>query len=125
MTTRDELEQQVRRIVTGCEHADGNCENCHCAGNAAVYRVMIAVDAYVTDLGQYPDGLPSNELWTAEEVAGYIGQKSAAAARTWCSRNGVKRVTTQAHENSGRPRALYPANHVRAAAVRILKRADS
>jgi hypothetical protein len=122
---RDQLEQKLRQIITGCEKASGECDNCHCTGNAAVYRVMIAIDAYTIDLGLLPDELPNGELWTAEEVAKYTGQSSPAAARMWLSRNRVTRVTTRAHKDSGRPQALYPANAVRAAAVRVLRKADA
>lgn len=115
---RDELERKLRVIITGCTSADGDCTNCHCTGNAAVYRAMAAIDAYTVTLGLLPEMLPTTELWTAEEVAAYVGQSSPHAARSWLSRNGIRRCGQRDHEESGRPQSLYPANHVRAVAVR-------
>jgi hypothetical protein len=117
---RDELERKLREIITGCTSADGSCADCHCTGVAAVYRAMIAVDAYTVTLGLLPDELPTMELWNAEKVAEYAGQSSNAAARSWLSRNGIQRCGTQANRDSGRPESVYPAQEVRAATVRKL-----
>lgn len=119
---RDELEIKFREIITGCTIADGTCADCHCPGLAAVYRAMAAVDAYTaTTLGIHPDEMPSLELWNAERVAAYTGQSSAAAARSWLSRNGIKRMGTQPNADSGRPESVYPAQEVRVAAVRKIR----
>lgn len=115
---RDELERTLREIITDCASADGSCEDCHCPGIGTVYRAMAAVDAYTITLGLLPDELPNMELWTAEEVATYVGLGDANAGRSWLSREKIGRRGTRAHPESGRPQSLYPANHVRAVAVR-------
>lgn len=114
---RDELEQKLREIITGCPVADGSCTDCHCTGNAAVYRAIAAVDIYLADLGVLPEELTSTELWDAKTVAKYVGLKDSNAGRTWCSRNGIERATSRPTE-SGRFMSLYPANEVRAAHIK-------
>lgn len=116
---RDELEQQFRQIITDCPaDADGACEDCQCPGMGAVYRAMTLVDAYTVTLGLLPDDLPTTELWTAEEVASYVGLRDAHAGRSWLSREMIRRCGVQQHPDSGRPMSLYSANHVRAAHIR-------
>jgi hypothetical protein len=70
-------------------------------------KVMDLVDTYVATLTK------KTELWTADKVAEYAGQANANAARSWLHRNGIRRAGEQPHPDSGRPQALYPANHVR------------
>lgn len=116
---RDELEQRLQEIITGCPNAaNGACEDCDCPGMGVVYRVMTMVDAYTVTLGLLPDELPTTELWTAEQVANYVGLLDANAGRSWLSRQRIKRCGVQEHPDSGRPVSLYSANHVRAAQIR-------
>lgn len=115
---RDELEHALREIIVGCSSTTGDCEDCACPGSGIVYRAMAAVDAYSITLGLSPDELPNTELWTAEEVATYVGLQGAHAGRSWLSRAGIARRGTRAHPESGRPQSLYPANHVRAEVVK-------
>lgn len=115
---RDELEQKLREIITGCTVADGSCVDCHCTGNASVYRVLAAVDLYTATLGVLPEGQSVTELWNAEEVAKYVGLRDGNAGRSWCSRNGVERATTRPNRESGRLMSLFPASEVRAVHIR-------
>lgn len=55
------------------------------------------------------------ELWTADEVAEYLGASTAASVRRTLSRWGVPAVDYVPHPTSKRPRALYSADAVRAA----------
>lgn len=116
--TRDDLEQKLREIITGCPVADGSCADCHCTGNAAVYRAIAAVDIYLAELGVLPEEFTTTELWDAETVRKYVGLKDSNAGRTWCSRNKIQRVTSRPNPNTGRLMALYNANEVRAAHIR-------
>lgn len=119
---RDDVERTLRELITDCGTADGTCEDCHCPGIGAVYRAMAAVDAYTVTLGLLPEMLPTTELWTAEEVAAYIGHSTPGGARSWLSINGIRRCATQEHPDSGRPQSLYSAHQVRAAAVKKVPR---
>lgn len=106
---RDELEAQLRKLITGCPDDDA-CPYCHCSHDAQVNKAMALIDQYA---GRQP-----TELWTAEQVAAYLGRGSTHSARAWLSRNGIKRTGDQPHPDSGRPQALYQANEVRAVCYR-------
>lgn len=113
---RDELEEQLGPLIRGCPtRRRENCPFQHsCCCEDDIAKAMRLVDAYVTAQESL-----AYELWTAEEVARYVGQKGGApAARSWLSRNGIERVATRPHPESGRPQSLYPANHVRAACIK-------
>lgn len=54
------------------------------------------------------------ELWTAQEVADFLGLASTGSARRTLSRWGVEAVAYRRSE-SGRPEARYSAERVQAA----------
>lgn len=104
---RDELEAQLRTTLNLCPmDSTVTCASCE----TRISSAMALIDQYILHR--------HGELWTAERVAQYTGHKDANAARSWLSRNGVDSVETEPHPDSGRPQALYPANHVRAACFR-------
>lgn len=102
---RDELQEQLRPLIGPCgpKHATIICGRC----DERMEQAMASIDAYVASITKKP------ELWTAEKVAEYTGHADANGARMWLHRNGIKRAGEQPHPDSGRPQALYPANHVR------------
>ena len=57
---------------------------------------------------------PNPELWTADQVADYLGAASTGSARRTLSRWGVRAVAYRPGP-SGRPQAYYRADEVRAA----------
>ncbi|MFB8241983.1 hypothetical protein ACFC58_36160 [Kitasatospora purpeofusca] len=57
------------------------------------------------------------ELWTIDQVADYLGAASAKSASRTLSRWGIRATRYTPHPASGRPRAEYPADDVRAAAA--------
>lgn len=76
-----------------------------------VEEIMEQVDEYAATLTEEPP-----EVWTAEQVADFLGCKdgSTAAARTMMSRWGIKSIAVTFHPRTGRHKALYPADQVRA-----------
>lgn len=112
----DELEQHFRRLVIGCPG---------CAEDTCIYCPVPGGDDTVNQLmehvGQYLDTILADlnstdqELWTAEQVAHYLGLLDANGARARLSQWKIRSVKTVPHPVTGRPMALYPADEVRAA----------
>ena len=116
---RDELEQQLRKLIVKCPGGrQDTCPFRESRCDEEVRQAMALVDTYAAATGW------GTELWTATEIAEYVGLKGGRsdAGRAWASRNNVPRVADQPHPDSGRPQALYPANHVRAAVYRKERR---
>jgi len=106
--TRDELQEKLQDIIVQCSIAVapicGACEQ-------RMERVMELVD-------QYASAADTTEVWTAAEVAEYLGYRDANAARSTLSRWGIKQARQRQAEN-GRPMAaLYPANAIRAEVIK-------
>lgn len=55
---------------------------------------------------------PTPELWTRDQIAGYLGI-APGSVRRQMSRWGIERTDTVRHPDSGRPLARYPADQVR------------
>jgi hypothetical protein len=115
---RNELERQVRKIMTGCEGCTAEdpciyCMVCAAALDDAVRNVMDAFDRHLdtvlSDLSGAYEG-----LWTAWEVADYLGAEDDNSARARLSRAGIRSVRTMAHPTTKRPMALYLISEVRA-----------
>lgn len=112
---RDELEEQLRKLIVKCPGGvQDTCPFRESRCDEEVRQVMALIDTYAAVTGW------GTELWTAEQIADYVGLKNADpnAGRAWASRNNVPRVSDRPHPDSGRMQALYPANHVRAAVLR-------
>ncbi len=58
--------------------------------------------------------MTARELWTAQEVADFLGLAATGPARGQLSRWGIRAVEYQRGEN-GRPEARYDAEQVRTA----------
>lgn len=114
---RDELQRRIRTVVTGCEGCtpEDPCIYCMVAGAAlqqAVRDIMELIDQHVDDIliGLHSD----EELWTARQVAEYLGLTSGAdGARYTLSRWKIRAVRHVANPRTGRPMALYSAKEVR------------
>jgi hypothetical protein len=116
---RDELEQQLRELIIGCPGGNEEmCPFCHCSCDSDVAAAMKLIDRYVTAAVEEAAKADTAEAWNAAETAEYLGYRDAAAARSALSRWGIKRSRERQDENSGRMIALYPADAIRAEAVR-------
>lgn len=103
---RHELETQLRTVLNLCPaDAVTTCAPCE----TRITEAMALIDQYKTS--------QPRELWTAEEVASFLGRDSTHSARAWLSQNNIKREGDQPSE-SGRMQSLYPADEVRAICFR-------
>lgn len=123
MLTREQLEQQLRKLIIGCPgRNEGSCPFCHCDCDGDVAAAMALIDQYAAGLQNPPVG--DVEEWDANQAAQYLGLSSAAAARSTLSRWGIKRIR-QEQEHNGRPMAaLYPAEAIRARGAARPKRGN-
>ncbi len=108
--TREELERRLRLLyvahqdsatfphtASGCTWCDDRMEN-----------VMAVIDEF---LAEYIPPRPV-AVWTATEVAEFLGYKSTANARVWLSQRSIKSIGTVPNRR-GRYCAVYPADRIR------------
>lgn len=73
-------------------------------------QAMKLIDTYTTTLLAQNAG----EVWTADEVASFLGLADANSARATMSRWEIAAVGRQVDPENGRVKSLYPAERVRA-----------
>jgi len=119
--TREELEQQLRKLIVGCPGGlQDTCPFCHCNCDDDVAAAMALIDRYAAG----PADTPAEpvEEWDAVQAAEYLGYRDAAAARSALSRWGIQKVREK-QADGGRMMSLYPAEAIRAEAARRGRRA--
>lgn len=113
---RDELQREIRRLVTGCGGCeDEACDYCLVCADGAIDEIMERVDRYTDAILV---GLSDRELWPASRVAQYRDLSDDNSARAILSHYGIRAVKWLPHPVTGRPVAFYPADEVRALPAR-------
>lgn len=117
--TREELEQQLRKLIVGCPGgSQEGCPFCHCNCSDDVATAMALVDQYTAAAVEDATRADTAEAWSAAKVAEYLGYRDANAARSVLSRWGIKKSRETQDQSSGRMTALYSADEIRAEATR-------
>lgn len=111
----DELRRQARHLIVGCPGCDeDSCIYCLVPGGDDILDQLMElvnqrIDTVLADLNSV-----GRELWTADEVAGYLGLLDANGARARLSQWKIRAAKTVEHPATRRSMALYPADEVRA-----------